>query len=1095
MSTYELLCERYPDIIKTCVVEYVINKKDIESENFLRQPRNSYLFFRTFYYYYVIIKYILLVEDTLDTPDTFLKYINYSMKRNKGINFEAMYNLFEKNYEYLHDTIPTNVYFSTYFNNLIKYVLPIPHELFEYSPVITYRNNVDKFYKKNNIDYLDTIKNIDTTKQGSYVKPKNVDMVRNEIDIHIPMKYFDSKLFSKNIFIIGCSDKLYIANGIDGDTYKVTYMRDNREINEKKFRDGYCLELLMDEWKAVHKKININKSSIVYLCVMRKLTPDDLYNVFPRIDLKNDKVFHNTGLEADENVLNTLLEIPTFFYTKMMGNNIYITGGRKCVTYDVYNPIVDIIDLTRSVATNNPFVRVVDDTPCIAEYGLIQSIEDFVKMRPECDLGRQNFYVGRRKLQEILYKTRKYSSSHIWIHEHFVDRFEGVNKPLHSNIYYSPNKLQYKLTITDYDSILLRDMNMNGFLFTDFGAVWDKGGELMLTHPNNFLRVNNVQNSPCYTLEPGYKQKYAYVSLLTGTNKYVHGALATGCSLMKTSTSFDIVIMVTPDVDEKICAILEKIYKVIKIDFMKIDTNIIANHDKSRFRDVFTKLQALKLVQYEKILLHDIDLLFIKNVDDLFDLITPAAMIRHHILRHGQRVDKKLIMRNGKQIGGINAGVMLLRPDMNEYNAIEKDLQHANRRQYKNPEQDYLSVRYANKWINIGYQYNFQFGLTAKYGMNKNTDVKVIHYSSWIKPWLALTEDISIELMKRGYDKSYYELWMNTYDQCMKNLNITFDDINIMTGGGLIYDDKLNKYITNEIKHIIIGNDYKIGGSFGRVKYITDIDITNNVPREGLYDKIINIINNLPNNIKFLYASIGSKHNIGDLVDVNDSGDIVVKFDTNLQGCELLKSLRTGKMRWLYDDIVKGEKYMDDDYSNKYDINSAIDNGNIPPIMHFLIDYDDSFVIADVALKYTNITPIHQLNYGEIMKYCNKEYFYILKDIGKYTKNNNMRREINSIINEKYGNFKQIMMQIYYIKFMIEHNINSGDTIHKYIKHVLKEAAIYNSKIDDNDDDLTMLNKLENYIYEYVNKSLKDVTMKFIKKVNWKSKYMKYLDS
>ena len=88
------------------------------------------------------------------------------------------------------------------------------------------------------------------------------------------------------------------------------------------------------------------------------------------------------------------------------------------------------------------------------------------------------------------------------------------------------------------------------------------------------------------------------------------------------------------------------------------------------FDRVFTKLHAWNLVKYAKVLLLDLDTIPLRSLDDLFDLQTPAAMVRGNSdWPHGSQVDGRFMWRPEDDVyspwgflGGINAGVILLKP-------------------------------------------------------------------------------------------------------------------------------------------------------------------------------------------------------------------------------------------------------------------------------------------------------------------------------------------------------------------------------------------------------------------------------------------------
>lgn len=271
---------------------------------------------------------------------------------------------------------------------------------------------------------------------------------------------------------------------------------------------------------------------------------------------------------------------------------------------------------------------------------------------------------------------------------------------------------------------------------------------------------------------------YAYVTVLYGNNIYLTGAMTLGYTLMKTKTIYDRIILVTPDVSPEYISYLKNVYThIINISYVDVNPTIFSKND-TRFRDVFTKLVCLELIAYDKIILLDLDMIICKNIDHLFKLQPPGACIKHYNLKFGEKINPKLICDKNKLVGSINAGLMLLKPDLDEWNAIKLDIKNNTQLyKFKYPEQDYLSLRYCNYWTSITFNYNFQFGLTrrVKQLKYKSDNIYVIHYSSSYKPWNDLVPDKmqSIDEIKfKKQHHKYYHLWNNIYDRIRKKYNL-----------------------------------------------------------------------------------------------------------------------------------------------------------------------------------------------------------------------------------------------------------------------------------------------------------------------------------
>lgn len=267
-------------------------------------------------------------------------------------------------------------------------------------------------------------------------------------------------------------------------------------------------------------------------------------------------------------------------------------------------------------------------------------------------------------------------------------------------------------------------------------------------------------------------KKYAYVTTLYGNNEYFLGTLMLGYSLSKINSSFDKVVLVTSDVNENIKNILKDFFIVIDIEYIKVSTiNFVEKN--GRFEEVFTKLQALTLEQYDKILLLDSDMYILKNMDHLFDVQAPAGLFRSLNMKDkpilGDKINDQYIKIKGGKIHGIvNAGLLLLEPSRDELKSILNEVNSKLNYSLLNPEQEYLSWRYRNKWHYIGKEYNYQFS-DAINQKNKLSihDIYNLHYSWVLKPWDLLFEHkkkILKILKKQKRVLTFYYLWVYEYN-------------------------------------------------------------------------------------------------------------------------------------------------------------------------------------------------------------------------------------------------------------------------------------------------------------------------------------------
>ena len=137
---------------------------------------------------------------------------------------------------------------------------------------------------------------------------------------------------------------------------------------------------------------------------------------------------------------------------------------------------------------------------------------------------------------------------------------------------------------------------------------------------------------------------YAYVFLVFGGDGYIIGAVTAAYSLITTNTKHDIVCMVTDDVSQEAISEMHKLnIKTILIPYLEYKTKPLIT---KRQRDLysswidksFTKWNCLSLIQYEKILFLDADLIVLKNIDHIFNETAPMGIFEN---RYDELLTKK----------------------------------------------------------------------------------------------------------------------------------------------------------------------------------------------------------------------------------------------------------------------------------------------------------------------------------------------------------------------------------------------------------------------------------------------------------------------
>lgn len=523
---------------------------DIINTYFDNNVKNQIMtYFRIFYVFFVINKYIFKYTTNTEeeTKKIFISFYFHSIDKNKNNN-KIIFNNIMTHFSFFYDTFfrDENIYFSTYFNNLIKYCLPVPNEFEIYNPIITYRNNVSNIYKKNNFDYLDIITEYDMKLINSNY---NKDVKLNEIDIHIPIKYFDNKnivnTFDNLVFYIAVKNVIYITNKCyrheNKLNFDIIYKRTINTFDKKffeQFNNNIPFELLFSEWTKSNENIEIELQNICYISVNKKISTIDLFRVFNKIDITMDKfkyLFHDTKLNlSKEQINNEFLINPTYLYfTPLLPdkNILKYTKDRHCLIFKLKNNINNVADLTRTIVSDNPFTNylinkdknkhiwkqydnnkimdyyenknldIVDsDFACITTNNK-DNINDFIRMRPYCDINSKDKYTGKRKFLEIIFKTRKYTYSQIWLFYH-IDKYIKYgykNKINNINLLYHPSKTQLfnsnlDIHITDF----CKKINLSAFFSTDHDITYKTGGEIMITKPIDFITTDKILQNLCY---------------------------------------------------------------------------------------------------------------------------------------------------------------------------------------------------------------------------------------------------------------------------------------------------------------------------------------------------------------------------------------------------------------------------------------------------------------------------------------------------------------------------------------------------------------------------------------------------------------------
>ena len=295
----------------------------------------------------------------------------------------------------------------------------------------------------------------------------------------------------------------------------------------------------------------------------------------------------------------------------------------------------------------------------------------------------------------------------------------------------------------------------------------------------------------------GHKDRCAYVTLLYGPmcHTYFLGALVLGWGLqMYGGASPERVLLHTSDVPVRYVSALGLAGWTCKqVEYLSgVAGCLFHSWRRSRFVDVFTKLRALQLSTFDRVLLLDLDLLIRApdpmpmamdvpgapgpasqlGLESIFELRPPAAMKRSNpVPNHGDLVTYAEIWGHPtrrrtdelplhQQASGINAGVMLLQPDDAVFAQVEaeiRDWYHPEHYGTYMPEQEYLGRLFGtfDQWTHVSCRFNFEVDKNERIphdfteaheairagGATGHAGAAVLHYSGiGVKPWDLLFE-------------------------------------------------------------------------------------------------------------------------------------------------------------------------------------------------------------------------------------------------------------------------------------------------------------------------------------------------------------------
>jgi len=251
----------------------------------------------------------------------------------------------------------------------------------------------------------------------------------------------------------------------------------------------------------------------------------------------------------------------------------------------------------------------------------------------------------------------------------------------------------------------------------------------------------------------------AWATLLTQPS-YLVGVRTLRASLERSGSPYPLVVMVTDGIDAPSRQLLEDDGCVLRdVEPLRPARDLADNYANARFAEVWTKLAAWQLTEFERVVLLDADMLVTQNMDELFslELATGAIAACHACRCNPNQIAsypaswtpqncfythcRGLEHTSAPEVVDdyLNGGFLVLTPDeavfadMVTRLAAVDDLSR-----YPFAEQDFLNEYYHQRWQPLPYIYNALKTLAFQHpSLWDACAVKNIHYiidKPWQKP-------------------------------------------------------------------------------------------------------------------------------------------------------------------------------------------------------------------------------------------------------------------------------------------------------------------------------------------------------------------------
>ncbi|KAG8835470.1 hypothetical protein FRC17_003037 [Serendipita sp. 399] len=258
--------------------------------------------------------------------------------------------------------------------------------------------------------------------------------------------------------------------------------------------------------------------------------------------------------------------------------------------------------------------------------------------------------------------------------------------------------------------------------------------------------------------------KRVYMTLLSNT-AYLPGTLILHHSLQATKPKYPLIALITQDLPDDSKQMLEKSgIETLLIDrFAPPVTRFDPSKTFARFADIWTKVVAFGLEQFERIVFLDSDMLVLRNIDELFDLPITANQVAAVYACTCNPFKIPFYPKDwpSKDLLGRMRKMLDTSPLVPTWKFCDQDLigNFFGGGGSKDPS-DWGAItkeELGDPWLPVPYYFNALKPLRKTHASFwKDEDIRVVHYIHDDKPWKDRPSDEeSYEEVKRWWWKSY----------------------------------------------------------------------------------------------------------------------------------------------------------------------------------------------------------------------------------------------------------------------------------------------------------------------------------------------------